>query len=178
MSNCLQRSKKARLSVVLALLAGLEALAHDSAAGPTPGAGRAQPAAAASGALRVPKLFTAESMTTVSGRIARSTRDHPGPVRLEVSRAGAAPLSVLVAPNELLDALGLSLRPGEPIEVTGSLAMTQNPILVAMSFTVDGKQIRVRDEQGNVLGLPVAAPTPASHAARAKPAAPPSSTAR
>jgi hypothetical protein len=96
-------------------------------------------------------------MTRVHGKVLRSTRGHPGSVRLEVERAEGGRLSVLVAPDKLVESLGLSLRPGENVDVTGSLLAGPHPMLVATEFNVDGRQVRVRDEQGRLVKLPVPA---------------------
>lgn len=100
----------------------------------------AQPAPVAT---TLPRLFTETSMASVRGRILRSTRGRPGPVRLEVERSDGGQIAVLLAPDEVCEKLGLSLRAGEEIDVRGALYQGRSPILVAASVTVNGKEIQV-----------------------------------
>jgi hypothetical protein len=90
-------------------------------------------------------------------------------VRLDVSPDAGGRLTVLVAPDPLCDALGLSLREGERIDVAGSLVAGQTPMLVATQFTVDGRTVLVRDQQGKLVTGGPAAVRPAT---RPSPAAP------
>src|SRR5215472_2542534 len=166
MSNSVSRSdlcgRATRMRPVrsLSLLASTLALAFwfsIARAEPTPGAtvnprGPSTPGTAK----RLPSLFTPDSITRVRGKIVRSTRGHPGAVRLEIERAEGGRLPVLVAPDNVVDSLGLSLRPGENVDVTGSLLAAQHPMLVATEFNVDGKQVRIRDEQGRLVKPPAA----------------------
>ena len=110
---------------------------------------RAEPAATPGGRpgpqATVPTLsFDRGSLVEVRGRILRSTRGHPGPVRLEVEKSGGGEVAVLVAPDGVCDQLGLSLRTGEDVVVRGSLVAGDHPILVAKTIVVDGREVEVR----------------------------------
>jgi len=142
-----------------------EAVETPSAEG-SAGGGEAQPA---HGAPHLPSLFRADSMTEVEGKILRSTRGHPGMVRLEVARDGGGKLNVLLAPDKVLDALAVSMRAGERIDATGSLVAGQNPILVAAEVRVDRRHVRLRDDQGKLVAPPrsTAGATPTTTPARA-----------
>jgi hypothetical protein len=131
--------------------------------------------AAAGGTPHLPTLFRPDSITAVRGKISHSTRGHPGAVRLDVTPDAGGRLTVLVAPDSLCDALGLSLQAGERVDVTGSLLAGQTPILIATQFNVDGRGVRVRDDQGKLVtpsptaGKPGTNPSPsASHSSRAR----------
>jgi len=158
---------------VMALLATLWIAAPSGASaqpatapGPAASEGARAPA---NGPPHLPTLFGRDSMTTVQGKILHSTRGRPGAVRLDVSPDAGGRLTVLVAPDPLCDALGLSLREGERIDVTGSLVAGQTPMLVATQFNVDGRTVRVRDQQGKLITAGPAAGPPAT---RPSPAAP------
>ncbi|HZR80623.1 MAG TPA: OB-fold nucleic acid binding domain-containing protein [Candidatus Binatia bacterium] len=122
-----------------ALAARVRAAGASTVATPAP---TATPAHAAATVL--PKLFTAESLVQVEGKILRSTRGHPGPVRLEVERADGERVEVLLAPDDVCDQLGLSLRAGEQVRLEGSLFRGRAPIVVASSVIVNGKAVSVR----------------------------------
>ncbi|MBM4243567.1 MAG: hypothetical protein FJ148_07090 [Deltaproteobacteria bacterium] len=100
---------------------------------------------------RVPKVSIDGPPKRIEGKIMRSSRGKKGPVRLLVERKDAEPVTVLVAPEDVCDRLGLSLKADEHVVVEGAMLKSDRPILVASSFVVDGKTIRVRDEQGKIL---------------------------
>jgi len=162
-----------RLGVVALLVAAWIAAPSAATAQPATAPGSAASPGArapANGAPHLPTLFGADSMTTVQGKILHSTRGRPGAVRLDVSPDAGGRLTVLVAPDPLCDALGLSLREGERIDVTGSLVAGQTPMLVATQFNVDGRPVRVRDQQGKLITAgPATVPPPT----RSSPVAPP-----
>ena len=114
------------------------------AATPAPPAG-ARPAATAPGHATIEPMSISKSATEVQGKILHSTRGQHGPVRLQVARAGGGQVAVLVAPDELCDRLGLSLREGEQVTVRGALFPGRNPILITSEVVVDGKEIPVRN---------------------------------
>ena len=113
---------------------------------------------------RVPKVSIEGPAQRVEGKIIRSSRGKKGPVRLLVERKDGDPVTVLVAPEDVCDRLGLSLKADEKVVVEGSMLKSDRPILIAGSFVVDGKTIRVRDAEGKILD-PSAAMTPPSGAA-------------
>lgn len=100
---------------------------------------------------RVPKVSVEGPSQRVEGKIIRSSRGKKGPVRLLVERKGSDPVTVLVAPEDVCDRLGLSLKTDETVVVEGAMLKSDRPILVANSFVVDGKTIRVRDAEGKIL---------------------------
>lgn len=100
---------------------------------------------------RVPMASTEGATKRIEGKIMRSSRGKKGPVRLLVERKEGDPVTVLVAPEEVCDRLGLSLKADEQVVVEGSLLKSDRPILIATSFIVDGKPIRVRDAEGRIL---------------------------
>jgi hypothetical protein len=134
---------------------GAGALAAEPPVGsPTPGGGAAP----------LPHLYAKDSIVRVKGKIVESTRGHKGPVRLEIERGEGGRLSALVATDERCEQLGLSLRPGEEVELEGSLFQGRTPILAATAVIVDGKAIPVRDQRGAPLrsgtdSVPKPAPT-------------------
>jgi hypothetical protein len=134
-----------------ALAAGASA-AEPPVASPTPG----------SGAAPLPHLYAKDSIVRVKGKIVESTRGNKGPVRLEIERSEGGRLSALVAPDERCDQLGLSLRPGEEVELEGSLFQGRSPILAVTAVIVGGSAVPVRDQRGAPLRSgSSAAPKPA-----------------
>lgn len=113
---------------------------------------------------RVPKVSIEGPAQRIEGKIIRSSRGKKGPVRLLVERKDSDPVTVLVAPEDVCDRLGLSLKADENVVVEGAMLKSDRPILIASSFVVDGKTIRVRDAEGKVLD-PAAAMTQPSGAA-------------
>jgi hypothetical protein len=102
-------------------------------------------------------------MTTVEGKIARSSRGRKGPVRLLVERQGGEPVTVLVAADDYCDRVGLSLRTGETITAEGTMVKGERPILLASKITSEGKTVQVRDASGKLVDREAAG----SNAARA-----------
>lgn len=101
---------------------------------------------------KMPRLDPAAA-EEVSGTIADSTRGRPGPVRLVMRVAGGKELAVLVAPDEVCDALGLSLRKGDEITLAGQRITTgDRPLFVTEAVIVDGKRVAVRDPKGGWAG--------------------------
>lgn len=100
---------------------------------------------------RVPKVSADGPPMRIAGKILRSSRGKKGPVRLLVERKDGEPVTVLVGPEDVCDRLGLSLRADEQVVVEGSMLKSERPILIASTFVVDGKTIRVRDAQGEIL---------------------------
>jgi hypothetical protein len=130
---------------VLGALAALASAVTSAGAEPTPRPLPTRPPAPQrEGAPSLPTLGTESTSVDLRGKILHSTRGRPGPVRLQVERQGAKPLEVLVAPNEICDQLGLSLRPGEEVHLRGALFEAKTPIFVASAVVVDGKAIAVR----------------------------------
>lgn len=157
-----------RLRCVVGAMLGLALLALDVRADDTQG----KPASADKP--RVPMVSTEGPTKRIEGKIMRSSRGKKGPVRLLVERKEGDPMTVIVAPEEVCDRLGLSLRAEEQVVVEGSLLKSDRPILIATAFVVDGKTIRVRDADGKVVdpGAPVggtaAAPGPGAAVTGAK----------
>ena len=120
------------------------------------------PAPAAVERPRVPKVSIEGPTQRIDGKIIRSSRGKKGPVRLLVERKDGDPVTVLVAPEEVCDRLGLTLRADEPVVVEGSMLKSDRPILIASAFVVDGKVIRVRDAEGKVLDPATATSQPAA----------------
>ena len=121
---------------------------------PTRSAGTAVP--------RLPVIDAQGPSTHVEGKIVRTSRGRKGPVRLLVERKSGDQVTVLVAPDELCDRVGLSLQTGEAVDVEGALVKGERPILIASAFKMpDGKTIRIRDASGNLIeaGGPGAATT-------------------
>jgi hypothetical protein len=100
---------------------------------------------------RVPTVTGQGPVTHVEGKITRSSRGRKGPVRILVERASGGPVTVLVAPDDVCDRLGLSLKTGDEVSVDGNMLKGERPILIATAFTVGGKQIRVRDADGKII---------------------------
>jgi hypothetical protein len=100
---------------------------------------------------RVPRVSTEGPTKRIEGKIMRSSRGKKGPVRLLVERKEGDPVTVIVAPEEVCDRLGLSLKADEQVIVEGSLLKSDRPILIASAFVVDGKTIRVRDADGKIV---------------------------
>ena len=70
-------------------------------------------------------------------------------MRLVLPAAGDRELAVLVAPDEVCDALGLSLERGEDVTIEGRMVTTgERPLLVTESVIVAGVPIAVRDPGG------------------------------
>jgi hypothetical protein len=113
---------------------------------------------------RLPRVEAQGQKSRVQGKIVRSSRGRKGPVRLQVERADGSKVTVLVAPDDVCERLGLSLRTGETVDVAGALLKTKQPILVATAFTVDGKTIAVRDGDGKLVAPPGGASPPAAAA--------------
>jgi hypothetical protein len=141
-----------RTAAVLVLLVGAGAVAR-AAATPRPGA---TPGPARAGAAKLPTLSTKDSPIEVRGKILRSTRGHPGPVRLRVEKSDGGQIDVLVAADELCQRLGLALRVGDEVQIRGALFAGRKPILVASVVVVDGKEIAVRNR--GLVGSGVSAP--------------------
>ncbi len=143
---------------VLALVASLTLfaapLASTAAEAPQP------TASSGSDRPRLPVIGAQGPSSRVRGKIVRSSRGHRGPVRLQVERKDGSKVMVLVGPDSLCEQLGLSLRVGESVDVEGAMLKTKEPILVARSFTVDGRTIRVREENGKLVTPPSPSPSP------------------
>jgi hypothetical protein len=134
-----------RTPVILCALLGLVLLAFDARADD----GEAKQAPA--GKPRVPMASTEGPTKRIEGKIMRSSRGKKGPVRLLVERKEGEPITVLVAPEEVCDRLGLSLKTDEQVVVEGSLLKSDRPILIATAFIVDGKTVHVRDAEGKIV---------------------------
>lgn len=122
---------------------------------------------------RVPTVSTEGPTRRIEGKIMRSSRGKKGPVRLLVERKDGEPVTVLVAPEEVCDRLGLSLRAEEQVVVEGAMLKSDRPILIATTFVVDGKTIRVRDADGKIVDPGTAAAAPAAVTGGSKPEASP-----
>jgi hypothetical protein len=145
-SVSLSRSSRRRAARVVGRATALVlAAAASSALATEAPAPAASPAPARPGGKTLPSLFGKDSMVEVRGKILGSSRGHPGPVRLEVEKSDGERIDVLVAPDELCERLGLSLRAGEQVHVRGSLFKGRTPIVVASEVIVDGKEIPVRN---------------------------------
>lgn len=81
----------------------------------------------------------------VAGRIVASTRGRAGAVRLEIEGADGKRLPALLPADDVLERLGLSLRPGETVVLRGSMFRGPRPALVVGAVVVDGRPIDVRD---------------------------------
>ena len=134
-----------RLLFVVCAIVGLVLLSLDVQADDT----QAKPASADKP--RVPLVSTEGPTKRIEGKIMRSSRGKKGPVRLLVERKEGDPVTVIVAPEEVCDRLGLSLKAAEQVVVEGSLLKSDRPILIATAFVVDGKTIRVRDADGKIV---------------------------
>lgn len=109
----------------------------------------------------LPRLGDPAAAEEVTGTIAASTRGRKGPVRLVVNTVGGGELLVLVAPDRTCEALGLSLRVGEEVELAGQMITTgERPLFVTEAVLVDGRRIAVRDSGGDGAGLAPAGPKP------------------
>lgn len=100
---------------------------------------------------RVPMVSTQGPSRRIEGKIMRSSRGKKGPVRLLVEIKDSEPVTVLVAPEEVCDQLGLSLKTDEHVVVEGTMLKSDRPILIASSFVVGDKTIRVRDADGKII---------------------------
>ncbi|MDG2306775.1 MAG: hypothetical protein P8R42_19420 [Candidatus Binatia bacterium] len=116
----------------------------------------------------VPRLGAAGASEEISGRIAASTRGQSGPVRLVIELAGGKELAVLVAPDELCDRLGLSLKVDEEIMVVGRVMPGERPLLVTSVVVVDGRRVDIRDAAGGWAKPPEAEPREAEPVAPAE----------
>jgi hypothetical protein len=101
----------------------------------------------------LPTLAAGETNESVrlQGEIRHSTRGRGrgrGAVRLDVVSDAGEKVAVLTVSNDTLDALGLSLRPGERIDARGSLLQGKVPLLVAVELVVDGRTVRLRETPG------------------------------
>lgn len=158
-------------SLAVWLVAARAAHGAPAATPSPPAGGRPAAATAAPGHARIEPLSISKSATEVQGKILRSTRGQRGPVRLQVARTSGGQVAVLLAPDELCDRLGLSLREGEQVTVRGALFPGRNPILVASEVVVDGKEIPVRNRGpvsagaagGDKSKQPLASPVAAAH---------------
>lgn len=113
------------------------------------GVGSPVPAGAVEGPRKgLPRLGASGASEEISGRIAASTRGSSGPVRLVVELPGGKEIAVLVAPDELCDALGLSLKADEEVTVIGQIVPGERPLFVGSAVVVDGRRIDVRDAAG------------------------------
>ena len=115
--------------------------------------------AAAQGKAALPRVESGK-VSRVKGRIVASTRGKPGPVRLTVESEGGDAVSVLVAPDELCEKLGLSLKVNDSIDATGTMMPGKPSLLVVSELEVDGRRLELRDGQGRWLpsGTPREAP--------------------
>lgn len=123
-------------------------------AGPSYGADPApQPTSTTGTAVpRLPMIDVQGPQTRVQGKIVRSSRGRKGPVRLLVEQKPGDQVTVLVAPDEDCDRLGLSLQSGETVDVEGALVKGERPMLIASAFkTADGKTVRIRDASGKLI---------------------------
>lgn len=138
-------------------------------------ADEAQPMPAPAEKPRVPMVSTDGPTKRIEGKIMRSSRGKKGPVRLLVERKDGDPVTVLVAPEEVCDRLGLSLKADEQVIVEGPMLKSDRPILIATEFVVDGKTIRVRDAEGKIVdpGAPAGAAPGAAVSGAKKPEASP-----
>lgn len=119
---------------------------------------------------RVPMVSTQGPPKRIEGKIIRSSRGKKGPVRLLVERKDGEPVTVLVAPEEVCDQLGLSLKADEQVVVDGTMLKSDRPILIATAFVVGDKTIRVRDAEGKIIDARAStggAPAPAATTAAA-----------
>lgn len=124
------------LSVVTLLWIAPVARAED----PKPSPGKGLPTLAAGD---TPKSIR------LQGEIRHSTRGRGrGAVRLDVVSDAGEKVAVLTVTNDTLDALDLSLRPGERIDARGSLLPGKVPLLVAVELVVDGRTVRLREAEG------------------------------
>lgn len=110
-----------------------------------------QPKGPATERPRVPMISTEGPTRRIEGKIMRSSRGKKGPVRLLVERKEGEPVTVLVASEDVCDRLGLSLKTDEQVVVEGSMLKSDRPILIASTFIVGDKTIRVRDAEGKIL---------------------------
>ena len=147
------RSRVLLLALVALALVARDARADDHAAKPGP-----------DGRPRVPMASTEGPTKRIEGKIMRSSRGKKGPVRILVERKEGDPVTVLVAPEEVCDRLGLSLKADEQVVVEGSMLKSDRPILIATAFVVDGKTIHVRDAEGKILDPAAATDAPAGAA--------------
>lgn len=133
-------------AALCATIAGAPAANADSIDGPT-GTPRKT----------LPRLRSADQSEEISAKILQSTRGKPGPVRMIVA-TGDKQLAVLVAPDEVCDGLGLSLRPGEEVTLAGRVVTTgERPLMVTEAVVADGKRIAVRSPDGGWVKVPGAA---------------------
>jgi len=66
-----------------------------------------------------------------------------------VLRTDQGSLEVHLAPAWYLQQQNITLKAGDPLEVTGSQVTLENkPIIIAREITVDGRVLKLRDEQG------------------------------
>ena len=84
----------------------------------------------------------------IEGKIMRSSRGKKGPVRLLVERKEGDPVTVLVAPEEVCDRLGLSLKADEQVVVEGSMLKSDvhgvdTPLHLAFSCYITDAQGRL-----------------------------------
>ena len=143
--DALHTGERAGRRLVVVAVLGLVLLSLDVRADETQG----KPASADKP--RVPMVSTEGPTKRIEGKIMRSSRGKKGPVRLLVERKEGDPVTVIVAPEEVCDRLGLSLKAEEQVVVEGSLLKSDRPILIASAFVVDGKTIRVRDADGKIV---------------------------
>ena len=91
---------------------------------------------------------------TLTGKVVSSTRGKPGPVRIVIN-TGGRDLAVLVAPNDVCEALGLSLENGDDVTIEGRVMTTgERPLMVAEAVIVDGERVPVRSESGGWVDVP------------------------
>lgn len=152
-SRCAAPSRVLVLVLLALALLARDARADDHEAKPGP-----------DGRPRVPMASTDGPAKRIEGKIMRSSRGKKGPVRLLVERKEGDPVTVLVAPEEVCDRLGLSLKADEQVVVEGSMLKSDRPILIATAFVVDGKTIRVRDAEGKLLDPAATTEAPAGAA--------------
>lgn len=139
------RRRDSRMLLAVGAMLGLALWSFDALADDT----QAKPASAEKP--RVPMVSTEGPTKRIEGKIMRSSRGKKGPVRLLVERKDGDPVTVIVAPEEVCDRLGLSLKAEEQVVVDGSLLKSDRPILIATAFVVDGRTIRVRAVDGRIV---------------------------
>ena len=131
-----------RLAFVAAAAAAL-ALPAAAAPGSTPG--RRGPEG---------RVYDPATETTVSGRVeAVRTVEHRRGAGLHVELStGGGPLVVHLGPKAFVEGAGVSLAPGDSVEVTGSrVGEGEGAFLVARSVTEGGVAVALRDELGRPL---------------------------
>lgn len=120
----------------------------------------------------LPRLQSAGTSETLTGKIVNSTRGKPGPVRMVIHTSGRD-LAVLVAPNDVCEALGLSLENGDEVTIEGRVMATgERPLMVTEAVIVDGERVPVRSASGGWVEVPEPKQGGASPTEEAEAAAP------